>query len=252
MKKPGKLKEALIGVFVILILGSLVLWVYRHEKSKTRADLAKRIAELSPRGGPPETIEGLKTAIALYEEQIERNVREGAQTGAYWKILAIRLADRNMYRDALAALEQALRYNSADPTLFYLTGDYANAAAASVVGFSGNAETEREYFLNLAESSFLRAIQLDGDYPKPRLGLGMLYTFDVDRPAEAVPHLERYLELVSSDINAMFVLARACYMTGNDRRAVELYDRIISRSKDPGVRAKALENSDIVRTRIYE
>jgi tetratricopeptide (TPR) repeat protein len=221
--------------------------VYRHEKSKVHQDLAKRIAELSPRGGPPETIEGLKTAIAAYEAQIELNVKEGAQTGVYWKILAVRLADRGMHRDALDALERALYYNSADPTLFYLSGDYASTVAASIVGFSGNADSEKAHFFQLAENSFLRAIELDNSYPKPRLGLGILYAFDLERPAEAILHLERYLEQISSDVKAMFVLARAYYMTQNYDRAIELYDRIIARSKDPKVKAEAQNNKDIIR-----
>ena len=243
-----KIRDMVLGILVVLIIGTLVIWVYRHEKSKVHQDLAKRIAELSPRGGPPETIEGLKTAIAAYEAQIELNVKEGAQTGVYWKILAIRLADRGMHRDALDALERALYYNATDPTLFFLSGDYANTVAASIVGFSGNADSEKAQILRLAENSFLRAIELDNTYPKPRLGLGILYAFDLERPAEAIPHLERYLELVSSDIKAMFVLARACYMTENYGRALELYDQIIARTKDPKIKAEAENNKDIIRS----
>jgi tetratricopeptide (TPR) repeat protein len=246
-----KARDIILGILIVLVIGSLVIWVYRHEQNKVHRDLAKRIAELSPRGGPPETIEGLREAIAAYEAQIALNVKEGAQTGIYWKILAIRLADRGMHRDALDALERALHYNSVDPTLFYLSGDYANTVAASVVGFSGNSGTEKDRFLKLAETSFLRAIDLDGDYPKPKLGLGILYTFDLDRPAEAIPHLERYLEQMSSDVKAMFVLARAYYMTGNFDRAIDLYDRIIARSKDPKVKAEAENNKEIIRDQVY-
>jgi tetratricopeptide (TPR) repeat protein len=246
-----RVKDFILGILIVSLFGTLVFWVYRHEKNKSHQELAKRIAELSPRGGPPETIEGLKSAIAAYEAQIELNVKEGAQTGVYWKILAIRLAGRGMHRDALDALERALYYNSSDPTLFYLTGDYANTVAASAVGFSGSAGSEKARFFQLAENSFLRAIDLDAGYPKPRLGLGILYTFDLDRPAEAIPHLERYLEQLSSDVKAMFVLARACYMTGNFDRAIELYDRIIARSKDPKVKAEAEKNREIIRDQLY-
>ncbi|MDR2479474.1 MAG: tetratricopeptide repeat protein [Treponema sp.] len=246
-----KIRDVILAVLVVVVLGGAVLLVYQNERSKVHKNLAKRIAELSPRGGPPETIEGLRAAIAAYEAQIELNVKEGAQTGVYWKILAIRLADRGMHRDAIAAIERALYFNSTDPTLFYLSGDYANTVAAGIVGFSGNAGSEQIRFLTIAENSFLRAIELDSGYPKPRLGLGILYTFDLNRPAEAVPHLERYLELTPGDIKAMFVLARAFYMTDNFERAVELYDRIISQSKDPKVRAEAQNNKEIIQDIIY-
>ena len=246
-----KIRDIILAVLVVTVLGGAVLLVYRNERSKVHKDLAKRIAELSPRGGPPETIEGLRTAIAAYEDQIALNVKEGAQTGVYWKILAIRLAGRGMHRDAIEAIERALYFNSTDPTLFYLSGDYANIVAASIVGFSGSADSEQAHFFRLAENSFLRAIELDSDYSKPRLGLGILYTFDLERPAEAVPHLERYLEQTPGDVKAMFVLARAFYMIDNFERALELYDRIISRSKDPRVKAEAQNNKEIIQGIIY-
>ena len=244
-------KEIVLGVLVIVILVSLVTFVYRHEKSKVRTSLAKRISELSPKGGPPETIEGLKKAIALYEAQIELNVQEGAQTGTYWKILAIRLADRSMHRDALVALERALYYNAEDPTLYYLTGVSAGVVAKSIVGFSSGAGNEREHYYVLAENSHKRALNFDREYAKPMYALGVLYAFELNRPAEAIPLLEEYLRIISSDVPAMFVIARAYYMTESYEQAIGVYDRIIARTKDAKVKAEAQNNRDIVMERMY-
>jgi tetratricopeptide (TPR) repeat protein len=242
-----KIKDTIAAILVVLIIGALVFWLYNNEKSKAHRDLAKRIAELSPRGGPPDTIEGLRQAIALYENQIELNIKEGAQTGVYWKILAIRLADRKMYRDALDALERAIYYNAEDPVLYHLTGESASVVAASTLGFSAGSGSEKEHFYNLAESAYLRAIQLDPTYARPRLGLGILYTFDLGRPSQAIPHLEHYLQIVSSDISAMFVLARAYFLTEQYDYAIEFYDRIISRSKDESIRSEAQNNKEFIR-----
>ena len=242
-----KINDLILGLLVVLVLGGAVLGVYRYEKNKGHKNLAQRIAELSPRGGLPETIDDLKAAIAAYEAQIELNVKEGAQTGVYWKILAIRLADRGMHKDALDALERAQYYNAEDPVLFYLTGESASVAAASALGFSGNSAAEKEHYISLAEAAYLRAIQLDITYPKPLLGLGILYTFDQNRPSEAIPHMERYMELVPNDIKGMFVSARAHYMTENYDRAIELYDRIIARTKDPKVKTEAQNNKETIR-----
>jgi tetratricopeptide (TPR) repeat protein len=123
--------------------------------------------------------------------------------------------------------------------------------AKSAVGFSGNAETEAGHFFTLSENAYLRAIELDPDYPKPRYGLGVLYTFELDRPADAIPHLTRYLQIISSDVQVMFVLARAYYMTEQYDEAIELYDRIIARSKDPKVKAEAQNNRETVRGQMY-
>jgi tetratricopeptide (TPR) repeat protein len=240
-------KDAVVGLLVAAILVGLVALVYHYEMNKSYRDLAKRIVGVSSKGRTPETIDDLKKAIALYENQIELNVKTGAQTGVYWKILAIRLADKKMYKDALQAYEKALYYNADDPTLFYLTGESASVAAASTLDFNDNSVLEKERYQKLAESAYLRAIDLDPTYAKPRIGLGILYTFDMVRPAEAVPHLERFMQINPGDIRGMFVLARAYFMTEENERAIELYERIITRTKDPKVKAEAQNNMDLIR-----
>jgi tetratricopeptide (TPR) repeat protein len=244
-------RDVVIGIFALLFIGGVLYGVTNYLQNKSRTDLAKRIAALSPRRGPPETIEGLRQAIALYEAQIERNVQEAAQTGVYWKILAIRFKDKGMHRDALDAFERAVQYYPDDPTLYYLIGDSASVVAASTIGFSGSSGTEKDHYSRLAESAYLRSIQLDPAYPRPRLGLGILYAFDLNRAAEAVPQMERYVELAPNDIKGMFVLARAYYMTEGYDRAVELYDRIIARTKDAKVKAEAQNNRDTIRNEMY-
>jgi tetratricopeptide (TPR) repeat protein len=240
-------KDTVVGLLVAVIIGALVAMVYHYELNKSYRDLAKRIVGLSSRGRSPETIDDLKKAIALYENQIELNVKTGAQTGVYWKILAIRLADKGMHKDAIEAFDRALYYKADDPTLFYLTGESASVAAASTLPFKDNSPAERERYQNLAESAYLRSIELDPTYAKPKIGLGILYTFDMDRPSEALPHLERYMQIMPNDIRGMFVTARAYYMTENFNRAIELYDRIIARTKDPKVKAEAQNNIETIR-----
>jgi len=247
-----QLKEILLGIIVILVFGWLITFIYRYESNSKNRELAKRIAELSPKGGPPETIDGLKEAIALYESQIERNVREGAQTGVYWKILATRLADKGLDNDALDALERAIYYNSEDPILFYLTGVSAGKIAKSKVGFTANAQEESERYYKLSENAYLRALELDTTYTKAMYGLAVLYSFELDRPEEAVNYLERYLQIQASDINAMFVLARSYYMIRDFSSAIETYEKIASRTKDQKIKQEAFNNMDIVRERMYD
>jgi len=247
-----RLKEIFLAIVIVSITVALAMYVYRSQKGKSSRELTKRIAEISPRGGPPETIEGLKQAITLYEDQIERNVREGAQTGVYWKILAIRLADKNMHNDALAALERAIYFNTEESVLYYLTGVSAANVAKSIIGFSAGDEKERERYYKLSEASYLRALEIDITYTKSMYGLSILYVYELDRPQDAIPYLERYLTIQSSDISAMFVLARAYYMTENFSKAIEQYDRIVSRTKDQKIREEALFNKDTIQGMFYE
>ncbi|MDR0323149.1 MAG: tetratricopeptide repeat protein [Treponema sp.] len=238
--------EIFIAILIILFMSAVTFSVYRSQTGKQNRELAKRIAELSPNGGTPETIDGLKTAIALYEDQIERNVREGVQTGAYWKILATRLADSNMHNDALNALERAIYFNSEDPFLYYLAGVTAANVANSVVGFSADSINEKERYFRLSENSYKRALELNITYAKPMYGIALLYVFDLDRPGDAIMYLERLLQVTPADTSAMFVLARAYYMIENLQKAVEIYDKIAERTKDKNIREEALNNIDII------
>jgi tetratricopeptide (TPR) repeat protein len=231
------------------VIAGMILGLYFAGRQKNRYELARRIAELSPRGGIPVTIDGLRKAIAIYEEALEDHVRDAAQTGTYWKILAVRLADKGMHRDALDALDMSIRYNGEDPTIFYLTGVSAAIVAKNALGFSPSQmsfQAEQNHYFTMAERAYLRAIELDTEYAKPRYGLGILYTFELERPAEAVPHLERYLELMSRDADAMFALARAYYMIANYEKAVDLYDRIVVSTKDTAKQAEARNNRDYI------
>ncbi|MDR0998142.1 MAG: tetratricopeptide repeat protein [Treponema sp.] len=239
-------KESLLGLIVVLVLGGGIMGVYFYEKRNTNAALAARMAELSPRGGPPETIEGLRAAIAAYEDAIDAHVRDAVQTGTYWKILATRLADKGMHLDALDALEMAIRYNAEDPTPFYLTGVSAGIAAKSSLDFPRDGESERERYFGLSERAYLRAIELDKDYAKPRYALGVLYSFELDRAGEAIPHLVRYLELMPRDVEGMFVLARSYYLTGQYESAIDLYDRILVTTRDTKKQEEARTNRDYI------
>ncbi|MCL2229943.1 MAG: CDC27 family protein [Treponema sp.] len=248
-----RIKDFFIAILILGAVGLLIYYIYQSGSIRQNRELAKRIAELSPRGGPPETLEGLKTAIALYEDQIERNIREAAQTGVYWKILGVRLADNKMDRLALDAFERAIQFNNQDASLYYFTGVSAAKVAKEIVGFGANSEREREHFFRLAENSYLKALELDVTYTRPMYGLGVLYVFELEnRAQDAIIHLERYLQISTSDVSAMFVLASAYYLTENYSRAIELYDRILERTRDQELRREAMANKDFVQGMLYD
>jgi cytochrome c-type biogenesis protein CcmH/NrfG len=55
-----------------------------------------------------------------------------------------------------------------------------------------------------------------------------------------------------SDVQAMFILARAYAVTGSYSQAIEMYERIITRSKNREIQAEASNNIDIVQRMMYE
>jgi tetratricopeptide (TPR) repeat protein len=243
-------KEIFIGLLVIsaLCLGFAALIAYG--KGESRGELAARIAGLG-RDESPGTIEELKAEIARYEKQIEAHVRDAARTGNYWKILARRLQDRGLHNEAIGALERAIYYAPEDPALHYFTGISAATAAKSSHDYPGRDNRERERLFALAEEAYRRAIELDGRYLNPRYGIAVLYVFELGRPEEAVPHLEKYLEISRNDVDAMFVLARAYFMTGNYQLAADLYTRIIGLTKDEAKRLEAQNNRFAAMERIH-
>lgn len=234
-----------ITAFALIIFAFFGAFIYK--RNVAREDFAERIIS----EGSTENIEKLKADIAAYDKRIERHVRDAASTATYWKLLAVRLQDRGLHGEALEALERAIYYSPADPALQYYTGVSAGALAKSVHVFPGRDSGERAFFFALAEDSYLRAIELDSRYQRPRYGLSVLYVFELDRPEEAIPHLERCLEISRNDVDVMFVLARAHYMLKNYREAIALYDRIIGLTKDEQKRTDAQNNRQMAMGHVY-
>jgi tetratricopeptide (TPR) repeat protein len=179
------------------------------------------------------------------------HVKDAAQTGVYWKILAYRLQDKGLHGEALDALERAISYTPTDPALHNMVGVSAGIMAKSALNFEGTrGNLGRDNYFTLAEEGYLRAISLDERYVRPMYGLAVLYTFELGRPQEAIPYLLRCLN-ISPDADTMFVLARSYYMIEAYQEAVAVYDRLIDFTKDPVKRNEAQINRQIVLDTIY-
>jgi tetratricopeptide (TPR) repeat protein len=245
------MRRKIITLLVIVLLIVTAFSMYsQYQKNKARGEYAKQIYSSSG-SNPPSTVEELKAAIAEYEKKIDRYVNDAAQTGIYWKLLASRLQDRGLHGEALEALRNAAYYLPQDPSIQYNTGLSAGVMAKASHAFPGRENTEKEDYYSLAEKAFLRAIELDGRYLSPRYGLGVLYVFELDRPEDAVPHLQKYLEISRNDVDTMFVLARAYYVMQDYRAAVDLYDRIITLTRDEQKRKDAQNNRQLVMEQMY-
>jgi tetratricopeptide (TPR) repeat protein len=246
-KDPSKRGIAgfIIGIFVFLLVAGGIAFLFYYQKNKERVDQAIAIAAYGPRKGVPREIEDLERAIRTYEKQLDQYVRDAAQTGTYWKILGTRLSEKGMHAEALKAFQQAMRYNTEEAVLYYLAGVSAGRVGKFTLEFERNAGEAAHYY-DLSEEAYLRAIELDERYTLALYGLAVLYAFELNRPLDAIPRIERYMELRSGDIDAMFILARCYYASGQYRRALDQYDMIINTSSDPRRRSEAEENKRTV------
>ena len=248
MAKKGLAKSIIILIILAAGITGLIVFKRIHERNS----LAGQIAALSPRGAPPQSIEDLRKSIDLYEKKIAEHLSDTNKAGTYWKILGSRLmgvqaGQSPLYGEALKALENAVRYYPEDESIHYLIGLAATNLAVSE--YFSPAE-QAEHF-RIAEAGYLRAIGLFARYGRALSGLSLLYIHYLNRPAEAVPHMELYLDINKQDTDGMFLLAAAYYMTENYDGAVKLYDNIIGLTKIDEVKWQAEHNRQQVMDEWY-
>jgi tetratricopeptide (TPR) repeat protein len=235
-----------IGLIIVIVAISSLVAIYFIQQNKARETFARNIFELGPHDAPPQTIEELKQAIVTYEKQIDQQVQAAGKVGLYWKLLATKYMDKKMYGEAMDALKQAIYYYPEDPSLHYLFGLSSSILAKSSYG------KERDQLFAQAEKAHLRAVELDDRYTRPRYALGVLYVFELNKPEQAIPHLEKLLTIDTKDVDAMFVLARAYYMLEEYDKAVKLYDTIIQTTTVSTKRTEAENNKKQILEMIYE
>ncbi|SFI91367.1 TPR repeat-containing protein [Treponema bryantii] len=200
----------------------------------------------------PTTVEELKDAIEKYQKRVADIQLAQSQIGIWYKILGTRYLDQKMYGEALKCFQEALQYYPNNQNLYYYVGVCAGYMSHAAMDFGGSGSTEVKYnYLKLAEEAYLRAIQIEDRYVRALYGLGVLYVFELDEPAKAIPHLEKVLSIDTKNIDAMFVLARAYYSNYDFEKSAAMYDKIINTTKSAEKKATAEENKKTVLDAAY-
>ena len=197
-------------------------------------------------------VEELKDAIEKYQKRVADIQLAQSQIGIWYKILGTRYLDQKMYGEALKCFQEALQYYPNNQNLYYYVGVCAGYMSHAAMDFGGSGSTEVKYnYLKLAEEAYLRAIQIEDRYVRALYGLGVLYVFELDEPAKAIPHLEKVLSIDTKNIDAMFVLARAYYSNYDFEKSAAMYDKIINTTKSAEKKATAEENKKTVLDAAY-
>ena len=206
-----------------------------------------RMQKMEEGVGSPTTIEELKTAIEKYDARIADLQLSQSQVGIWYKILGTRYLDNKMYGEALKAFQSALQYYPDNQNLYYYVGICAGYMSHTALDYNATENMEQKYnYLKLAETAYLRAIEIEPRYSRALYALSVLYVYELDEPAKAIPYLERVLDIEKKHTDAMFVLARAYYSTYEFDKAVEMYDKIISVTTSDKKKADAEANKKIV------
>lgn len=213
----------------------------------------KRLQAMEEGVSSPTTVDELRDAIGKYENRINDIMIAEQQTGIWWKILGSRYLDEGMYADALAAYEKAIMYYPANPNLYYYVGLCAGYMADASLDYGATGDlSKRENYLKLSESAYTRAIELNPTYTRALYGLAVLYVFELNESAKAIPLLEKFLSIETKDTDAMFVLARAYYVNYEFQLAIDMYDRIIATTSSEQIKAEAEANKKIVMDIMYD
>lgn len=206
-----------------------------------------RMQKMEEGVGSPTTIEELKNAIEKYDARIADLQLSQTQVGIWYKILGTRYLDNKMYGEALKAFQSALQYYPDNQNLYYYVGICAGYMSHTALDYNATGNMEQKYnYLKLAETAYLRAIEIEPRYSRALYALSVLYVYELDEPAKAIPYLEKVLDIEKKHTDAMFILARAYYSTYEFDKAIEMYDKIISVTTSDKKKADAEANKKIV------
>lgn len=232
--------------FCFVIITLLLIFIL---ESCNKVASIRRLQELEEGVSNPNTEAELKDAIRKYEKRVDDIIIAEGRIGIWYKILGSRYMDQKMYKKALKAFQSALEYYPENPNLFYQAGLAASLTAKNSLDFElTGTDIEKKRYFDLAASAYNRALEIDSKHSKAVYALSVLYIFELNRPAEAIPILEKIAEWEKKPIDHLFLLGTAYYMTGENEKAIAVYERIIEISSSVEKKAKAESNIREIRS----
>ncbi len=193
-------------------------------------------------------IENLEKTLSEEKGEIEISSDDLEKLGEFSKMLSVHLMREEMYEKALFYLKKALSYYPENSILLYK----AALCSARTAKFTIDNEKKNRLF-NDSEKYYLSALAKNPDYTAALYGLAVLYIFELDRSFESEKYLLHILEVEKKHVEAMFLLGRVYVLKGEDNKAIEMYEKIISYSNVKEKKRKAEEFiAEIIRGGINE
>ena len=190
----------------------------------------------------PTTIEEIQDAIEKYDVRVRETQMAMSQIGIWYKMLGNRYLDNKMYGEALKCFQKAVEYYPANQNIYYYIGVCAGYMSKTALDYGAvGSNTQKYNYLKLAETAYLRALELDDRYTNAMFAVSILYVYELDESEKAVPYLEKLLTIDTKHTDAMLLLGHAYYLTGQNDKAVSSYDNVIKYTKS-AEKKEAAEN----------
>jgi tetratricopeptide (TPR) repeat protein len=242
-------KLRLISACLLLLVITVLTACNKEEKN-----LLVRIFDREEQmriGSAPTTIDELKKAIAVSDAEVQRTVAANEKIGTYWRLLANRYLERNLFRDAYDAAIKALYYYPSNSGLYYIAGLSAAYLSRVAEADIRSGAPARDEWLKVAEAAYLNGLKFNDRAHLTMYALATLYAFELDRPDAALVQLERYMRIIAEDIDAHFLYARTLYVLGRYQDAIDIYDRIIQLSRIKERKDLAAANKKQILEQLY-
>jgi len=242
------MKRLMQVIMVFILATTLVSCSDNKDLLKSMFDIEARAAK----NAPPSTIEELKAGIARYGDDVKKTTLAMEKIALYWRLLAVRYMEKGLFGDAYDAAVVALRHDPESASLYYVAGISAAFLSKATVAEKGGGAESRMSWLRTAEGSYQRSLQLAPQYSKALYGLAVLYTFEMENHEAAIIPLEALLQMEPSNVDALFVYARALYGAGRLQDAADVYDTLIQTTTIQEKKDQAAANKKQILDELYD
>ncbi|MBN2619300.1 MAG: hypothetical protein JXR64_13390 [Spirochaetales bacterium] len=211
---------------------NLVSQIYETEGSGVEND--KRIKEL--------TLE-----IKKLNKDLEATLNKYEKVGNFHRALGIKMMHYKMYLKAYEHFSKAIEFFPNSEMLHYYKG-----VAAGQYALSQDSEVIKREYLEKAKYSQEYAIQLNPRFTKGLYALSILYVYEFDRIDDAKPLLDTLLQISTREFDAMLLRALLYERDGELNAALDMYDSVLSMSKNDIHIIKAETNREKILSRISD
>lgn len=230
-------------IVLLLIIFSLFLGC---TKKKTK-ELSSQVyeTEINKEADRDDRVVELTAEIKKLEKELDETHEKYQKVGNYQRALGVKMMHYKMYYKAYEHFNNAIEFYPNSEMLHYYRG-----IAASQFAKSQDVESVRRDFMERAKYSQEYSVELNPSFTKGLYALSILYIYEFDRPEDAKPLLDRLLQISTREFDAMLLRALLYEKDGELNAALDLYDTVLTMSKNDRHIINADTNRDKILSRI--